>query len=168
LRLFVGVFPPSSALADLRRGLPPKARLTPIDRWHLTLVFLGEVPEEHLPEVSAALAGVSSPRGIRLRLAGGGEFKNARSAALWAGVQGDLVKLSRLQQDLQAALAKASLSSDNRPYRPHLTVSYRDSEDVRNALEAYAGPSWSVDEYVLVRSHHEDGGGYDQLNSWPC
>jgi 2'-5' RNA ligase len=166
LRLFVAAFPPARALADLRAALPAQAKLTAMDRWHLTLVFLGELPDER--EVSTVLAGLSRPREIRLRLVGGGAFGNGRSTALWAGVEGDVQGLNELQQDLRGTLTAAGLLSDNRPYSPHVTVSYRDSEEVRASLTAYTGPTWSVDEYVLVRSRQEDGGGYDQLNSWPC
>jgi 2'-5' RNA ligase len=168
LRLFVGLFPPAPVRADLRSALPPEAKLTPADRWHVTLIFLGEVADDRVPEVSAALSTVSSPRGIRLRLAGGGEFAGTGSTTLWAGVDGDTTGLTSLQQDLQRSLTKAGLPSDNRPYRPHLTVSYRASEEISTSLTGYTGPAWSVEEFVLVRSRHEDGGGYEHITRWPC
>jgi 2'-5' RNA ligase len=168
LRLFVGLFPPAEARADLRGALPPTAKLTRVDRWHITLVFLGEVAGNRLPEVSTALERVSAPRRIHLRLAGGGRFANARSTALWAGIQGDTADLTALRQDLRRSLTEAGLPSDSRPYRPHLTVAHSASEEVCTSLTDYTGPAWSVEEYVLVRSRYEEGGGYERVGGWPC
>ncbi len=58
MRLFAAVWPPAGVLRWLD-GLPrpavPGLRWTGIDQWHVTLVFYGEVPEEDLPLVAAAL-----------------------------------------------------------------------------------------------------------------
>ena len=166
MRLFVGVFPPAAALADLRRTLPAGLNLTPVAQWHLTLVFLGEVAGERVGDVERALDRVGTePRSIELRLAGSGRFENARSAALWVGVAGDLVGLSSLQAAIRGSLADAGFGSNERAFRPHLTIAY--SRD-RPALAPYAGPAWQVDEFVLVRSRHNEGGGYHRLRSWAC
>jgi 2'-5' RNA ligase len=166
VRLFVGVFPPAAVRADLRRALPSGLKLTAVEQWHVTLAFLGEVPEERLSDVEQALDGVrtTSSRGIGLRLAGGGRFANGRSVALWAGVAGDLAGLSGLRADVCARLAGYA----DRPFRPHLTIAYTRAGQALAALEGYAGPTWTVDEFVLVRSRYNEGGGYDHLRSWPC
>ena len=166
MRLFIGVFPPAEVLADLRGALPSGLKLTAVEQWHVTLAFLGEVPEERLSEVERALDCVSttSSRGIGLRLAGGGRFTNGRSVALWAGVAGDLAGLSGLRADICAGLA----GHDDKPFRPHLTIAYARSGQAMAALESYAGPMWTVDEFVLVRSRYNEGGGYDRLRSWAC
>jgi 2'-5' RNA ligase len=82
--LFVAVFPPEEARADLRRHLTagPRAagqaarpvRLTPVERWHVTLAFLGEVDAARLPEIERAIAAVPPRASIALRIAGGGSF----------------------------------------------------------------------------------------------
>jgi 2'-5' RNA ligase len=163
VRLFVAAFPPVSVLSDLQRRVGDSAgRLTPVDRWHLTLRFLGEIAEDERAEVERALDGVPRAGKISLRLAGGGQFGNGRSTVLWAGVQGDLDALTELHDTVGAALG-----AEPEPFTPHLTVAYADSGDVRNALRDYTGPEWTVDEFVLVHSHHADGGGYQRLRAWP-
>ena len=187
--------------ADARTGLGREApagrhgleraglRLTPVERWHLTLVFLGEVADERLGEVERALDGVPDARrisreptrgpaggpgrrqpgrAIELRLAGAGRFDNRGSSALWTGVAGDLAGLSGLHVDLRAALALAGLPADERAFRPHLTIAYSRGGRATVALTDYAGPAWCVDEFVLVRSRVNEGGGYDHLGAWAC
>lgn len=160
MRLFVAIYPPDDVRRDLRHRLTGggtrSARLTPIDRWHITLAFLGEVPAEQLPGIEQALALVAVPRGTELRLRGGGRFGRGRSTVLWAGVEGDL---AQLHSDVSARLGLAG-----RDFTPHLTVAYRDDPVVRLALDGYAGPAWPLHEIALVRS--VPGEGYTTLKSW--
>jgi 2'-5' RNA ligase len=172
LRLFVGVFPPDSVRADLRRVLPDGLKLTPIERWHVTLVFLGEVAAGRVGEVERALDGVAGsarePRRIAVRLAGAGRFGSGPSGALWVGLAGDLGGLHALQEDVRGALAGAGIRGDERPFRPHLTVSYARGGAVPEELASYSGPDWIMGEFALVRSRHDEGGGYDSLRQWSC
>ncbi|MEV7626222.1 RNA 2',3'-cyclic phosphodiesterase [Actinoplanes sp. NPDC089786] len=159
MRLFVALFPPEDVRDELRRHLRDAmtrpVRLTAVERWHITMAFLGENPDEELPEISQAVGAAAAGGGpIRLRLAGGGNF----GTALWAGVDGDLPALFRL---------RARLPLGNGPFTPHLTVSYRDHAEVRAALNAYAGPPWTASELVLVHSRHAEGLGYDRVSAWP-
>lgn len=174
MRLFIGLFPPEDHRVDLRREVSGalaragrKVRLTPVERWHITLAFLGEVEPERLPEVADAVGGVRAPGPITLRMAGGGSFGKGRSTALWAGIDGDLTALGDLQARIRAALSAGDLPYDDRPFTPHLTVAYATSAEVRDALTDYAGPTWTADEFVLVHSRHADGGGYETLHTWP-
>jgi len=169
--LFVAAFPPASVVSDLRKRLAESrddgrarraGRFTPADRWHITLLFIGEVDDSGRAGVERALERVPRAGKISLHLAGGGEFGRGRSAVLWAGVQGDLTALT----DLHDAVADA-LGAEPRPFTPHLTVAYAGGGALRAALDGYVGPEWTVDEFALVRSHHPDGGGYETLNSWP-
>jgi 2'-5' RNA ligase len=160
VRLFVAVFPPAEVSWDLRRRLieagRPEMRLTPIERWHVTLAFLGEVGAERLPEIEQALGQVEVPKGTELRLRGGGRFGGGRSTVLWAGVDGELGELRR-----DVCLRLGLPAGD---FTPHLTVAYRDDPVVRLVLAGYAGPSWPLPEIALVRS--VPGEGYTTLRSW--
>jgi 2'-5' RNA ligase len=158
--LFVAVYPPDEVSWDLRRRLigagKRDGRLTPIDRWHITLAFLGEVGVDRLPAVERALSLVTVPKGTELRLRGGGRFDKGRSTVLWAGVDGELGKLHRDVCE--------RLGMPDREFTPHLTVSYQDDPVVRLALDGYAGPPWPLDEIALVRS--DPGKGYTTLRNW--
>jgi len=94
LRLFVAVPPDPAALADLDRAVaavrdrPGAPRWIPVDRWHLTLVFLGEVAGSRVDRLAEAVgAAVEQAPAAWLRFTGAGAFP-ARGAprVLWAGV----------------------------------------------------------------------------------
>ena len=140
--------------------MPIGARLTTIDKWHLTLVFLGDVPDDRVGTVASILGGIRPAGPITLRLSGGGRF----GAAAWAGLDGAVDALGELRERIRDALTEGGFGSDERPFRPHLTVSYHAGEPVLRSLSAYAGASWPVTETVLVRSAP---GRYERLAAWP-
>ncbi|MDI6100529.1 RNA 2',3'-cyclic phosphodiesterase [Actinoplanes sp. NEAU-A12] len=154
--MFVAVFPSEEARDHLRRHLPPGAARRP-EKWHVTCAFLGDVPEEDTGFVERALTGVPAPGPINLRLTGGGRF----GPVVWAGLGGDLERLGAFREDVRFALVEAGFPIDERPFRPHLTISYRYDRRIAAALDGYAGPPWTVDEFSLVRS---EGGDY--LRIW--
>src|SRR5574337_553407 len=91
---------------------------------HLTLKFLGEVPESRINEirnaVAAAAAGMSR---FRVEVQGTGAFPNAGKArVVWAGLSGDLEKMNRLQAAVEDALVRIGMEREDRPFKPHLTL----------------------------------------------
>ncbi|MET0422936.1 MAG: RNA 2',3'-cyclic phosphodiesterase [Actinoplanes sp.] len=153
----MAVFPPPSETRALRLTLPPTGRLTAADKWHVTLAFLGEVAPE---PVAAALSDVPPAGPFDLQLAGGGQF----GSAAWAGLTGDLSALTALRSKVRDGLASGGFLPDDRPFRPHLTVSYHGDGSIRRALSAYEGKPWPVSEFALMRSSN---GVYERLNAWP-
>jgi 2'-5' RNA ligase len=169
VRLFVALTPPATVLADVdaalgpARTLQPDLRWIPVERWHLTLAFYGEVPDESLAGVVAMVERKLSRRPlsgpVELRFSGSGQFSRR---ALWVGVDGDV--------DGLRALAK-SVNTDRRPYRAHLTVArLRGGQDATRAAEvlsSYAGPLWTADAVHLVRSFLGPKPRYEIVGSWP-
>lgn len=147
MRLFLSLRPPAEALDHLRAALGG-ARTTDPARWHLTLVFLGEVadPVPLVPPLRD-VAGSSPP--ITLQLRGRGFFRGP--GVLYAGIGGDVEGLTRLAAGLADACRAAGVLLEDRPYRPHLTVATRSPRDP-GVLAGYRGPSWTAREVELVRS----------------
>jgi 2'-5' RNA ligase len=153
----VAVFPPPAEVAALRGALPADATLTHPSGWHVTLVFLGDVAVEPVAEV---LDSVPPPGPFDLRLVGGGRF----GQAAWAGVSGDISDLHAFRERVRIALTAGGFPSDERPFQPHLTVSYRGTPPVRAALATYAGAPWTVESFALVSS---TAGKYVPIRTWP-
>jgi 2'-5' RNA ligase len=171
VRLFVAVYPPAQARDDLLAlvsGLavaqPPQPgrslRLAPPDEWHLTLAFLGEVPDEAAPAAGAAIdTAVRTVAAPEVRLAGGGRFGRGKFTVVWTGLRGDLTGLGDLANAIRRQLKAARLPFDPKPYRPHLTLA-RPADRLPAealaadlaALRAYEGPTWAVGPVALVRS----------------
>jgi 2'-5' RNA ligase len=168
VRLFVAVYPPADACADLGAvvarlavGQPQEPGhslgLQPPDRWHITLAFLGEVPDKRLDNAREAVrSAVQTGPAPALRVAGGGHFGRRRFVTLWAGVRGELDALGDLAGAVRRELRRARLPYDRKPLRPHLTLARpgeRLAPDLLAALDAYEGPLWTVEEVRLVRSY---------------
>ena len=75
---------------------------------------------------------------------------------MWAGLQGDLEPLEAFREQIREALTDAGLPSDERPFRPHLTITYRYDRRIVSALDTYSGPAWIACPLTLVDSRDGD------------
>jgi RNA 2',3'-cyclic 3'-phosphodiesterase len=191
MRLFVAAYPPAGVCDDLERRLAQlnvamaagqgvNTRLAKRDTWHITLAFLGDVADERVPDVHAAVertvggwrADGSGPP--ELRLAGGGRFGRGRFTLLWVGVDGEREALRRLSQAVRRELKRGRLPYDDKPFTPHVTVARPGDRLDRAAVDAdraslteYRGPAWRVEAVELVRSHLGPKPSYDHMAAWP-
>ena len=186
MRLFTAVLPPPGALTELAgaverlKGLPDADRLrwARPEGWHFTLAFLGEVDEVLLPGLRERLARAAHRHpAFGLRLAGGGRFGDR---VLWVGVEGDRTALRRLADSVTAQVRRAGVPTEDRPYKPHLTVARAgrtarrvDLRPYAAALGGFSGSDWRAEEFALVRSHLPSSGvpgehpRYETLEAWP-
>jgi RNA 2',3'-cyclic 3'-phosphodiesterase len=147
VRLFVSLRPPPDVLDPLARAVAG-LRTTRPDQWHVTLAFLGEVPDpQPLEPLLERAAAAGAPLDLRLR--GGGFFRG--SGVLHARLAGDVDGLRQLARRVEDAAREAGVHLEPRPYRPHLTVARRLRADP-GVLSGYEGPSWTATELELVRS----------------
>jgi 2'-5' RNA ligase len=165
-RGFLAVVPPPAVLRwidatiDTATSTVPAVdglRWTRVEQRHLTLQFLGAVPDAE--ELKASVANSLRESGpFTLRLGGAGAFPNARRASvLWIGVHEGAQALAALAERVTRATATLGFEGDDRPYRPHVTLARasraRDLREVVAALGVTAtSPSWSVDRVVLFDS----------------
>ena len=178
MRLFVAIDPPPDALDDLadftaQLGVVKAGvRVTGRHLWHVTLAFLGEVPEERLPAAIAALdaAAPGQERPV-LRIAGGGRFGRGKFTVMWAGIEGDLRAL-RLAVGKQ--LRRARLPYDDKRFHPHLTLARPGDRRTREEVDAdvavlsgYRGTQWTVRAITLMRSHLGPKPVYEPLHVAP-
>lgn len=91
---------------------------------HLTLKFLGEVPEAELDGVKAALIQAAEGKGrFRLEVGGAGVFPNERNPRVaWIGMAGDIDKLSALQAAVEETMTEIGFEREDRKFTPHLTL----------------------------------------------
>ena len=91
---------------------------------HLTLAFLGEVPEPGLDHIRAAMdLSTEDTPALHLDVTGAGTFGSRRSPRiLWAGLRGDVEGLQVLQGKLAEALRTAGFETEDRPFSPHITL----------------------------------------------
>jgi 2'-5' RNA ligase len=129
LRVFVALNLPEATRQALWRAAAPLRDLGLPVRWarpdgvHLTLKFLGEVPEQRDAELRAALTrAVQGARALPLALGGFGAFPDfQRPRVVWAGVAPDPA-LELLQHRVEEAFAPLGFPTEARPFHPHLTL----------------------------------------------
>jgi 2'-5' RNA ligase len=187
VRLFAALDPPdpvrrtlAARQAGLRRDAGRHAeevRFTPVDRLHLTLQFLGAVPEERVGAVREAVAAAAAgARTLRLEVRGAGGFPDSRRPrVVWLGIEGDTEGLALLAADLGRRLAPLGFPPDGRPLAPHVTVgrsrSGRGAPGLGGAIagaRAAPGLPWRAEELCLVRSHLSPGGArHEVLDRFP-
>lgn len=128
MRAFVAIELPQ----EIRRALAAEqerlreaatgARWTHPQGIHLTLKFLGEVPQDQVAGVEKALRGIGAFEPFRLQVKGFGFFPEAaRPRVLWAGVDAP-PQLAQLAVRVEAALAPLGFVPEKRDFSPHLTL----------------------------------------------
>ena len=104
------------------RGFAPDTRWVNPESLHVTLKFIGEWPEEKLPQLEAALRSMPRRDPIPLEVRGLGWYPNPRNPRVfWVGVH-DTNGLTNLSRDIETALAPLGIAKETRPFAAHLTL----------------------------------------------
>jgi 2'-5' RNA ligase len=144
MRLFVGLDLPPDVVRNLERlleELRPTARVqwSPPANLHITTKFIGQWPEERLPEVKTALEGLPSRPGIPIGIRGVGFFPNERAPRVfWCGIEA--TGLDALAADTDRATAALGIETEKRAFSPHLTLArIKEPLDLRPLRQKIAG-----------------------------
>jgi 2'-5' RNA ligase len=93
------------------------------EQLHLTLVFLGELPEEQASRVADAIARDVDAPPFDVTWQGLGVFPPRGSPrALWIGITDGAPEIVELQRVLAQRVADANVALESRPFSPHLTL----------------------------------------------
>jgi 2'-5' RNA ligase len=132
VRSFIAVEMPEAVKKELSRlQTELKQNCTDsIARWvapqniHLTLQFLGDVPQSKIGKIKNALVEVSSAHtAFELRLGELGVFPGInRPRVIWVGLDGNLKRLADIQKQIEQLLSGAGFVPENRPFSSHLTL----------------------------------------------
>jgi len=143
MRLFVGLDLAAElvrTLEGLLEELRPTARIhwSPPANLHITTKFIGEWPEERLPELNAALASIPGRQAIPVHIRQVGFFPNAHSPRVfWCGIEAP--GLQELAADTDRATASLGIESEKRAFSPHLTLArIKQKLDLQPLREAIA------------------------------
>ncbi|RLT28339.1 MAG: RNA 2',3'-cyclic phosphodiesterase [Chloroflexi bacterium] len=153
MRLFVAVEIPDAwrSIASATNELigasvgPLNANMRFVDPslMHITLRFLGEVPEERIADLDAALRHRMSPVDVGLALGTPSTFgPPTRTQVVWLGVRGNVEGLRVLVRRVDLALADAGVKANDARFNPHITLARLDrhvSGDDRRQIAELVG-----------------------------
>jgi 2'-5' RNA ligase len=168
MRLFFALWPPPDVAAQLagiartvaqRFGGKPSRQET----LHLTLAFLGDVPDDRLPVVMQTARRVcAAPFALNVDRLG----HWPRKQLLWAGETAPNAVLATLGAALQLALSEAGFALPGRRtiFSPHITL-VRDFPEARDgaAPATIAAIAWPCSSFALIRSQRSDAGSFYEI-----
>jgi RNA 2',3'-cyclic 3'-phosphodiesterase len=184
-RVFIAIAIPEPLDRQIVRFQEELAPAVPGCRWtsalpfHLTLAFLGDVPNSDLSEICrvvAASAGEIEPFEIEVK--GVGAFPSAiKPRVIWAGVTAPNPKLLfDLQESIVYSLAGIGHRPDDQRFHPHVTLGRikhqrRGPGDLTGLIER--NRLWSAGQYtvtdveVFASTLGPAGSAYDVLGRGP-
>lgn len=119
----------------------PKVRWVRPENLHVTLKFIGDVPDSDIREIFDIVDDVAALHDpFSLRVAGLGCFPDfRRMRVVWAGCDAGGDNVSRIAADLQAECARYGYKPERKPFSPHVTIGRlklpREGEMLEDALE---------------------------------
>jgi 2'-5' RNA ligase len=152
----------------------PSARWARIEGIHVTLKFIGEVPEESIERIEGALSVVHSDMSIGMNFRGAGFFPDERRPRVfWIGIDA-APNLAEMVAQIETQLEPLGVARESREFRPHLTLARisesRGIEKLRDALRRYGSVQFGsvrTTEMHLYRSELGRGGAkYTRLKSF--
>jgi 2'-5' RNA ligase len=167
------------AAQERLRAAAPRADVRWVDpaAMHLTLKFLGSVPDELVETVRGAVAEVAALHSpIPLICAGLGVFPGpGRPRVFWAGLTGALAELGRLAAAVERAVEPLGFPREARPFSGHVTLGRaRSTRGVARIVKALGEVGscefgrWMAQEVVLFQSHlHPRGARYEAIAHLP-
>jgi 2'-5' RNA ligase len=165
VRTFVAVPLPGTVQSLIVQAAQGLSQALPSVRWarkpenlHVTVKFLGQVAEERVQELGAALArALGQLSCFRISVRGLGAFPRAHEAhVLWAGIDDDTRGLSTVAGVVEETAARLGFARAERPFCAHVTVGRsKDAIDARTALAGWTERPFAavgVDEVHLYES----------------
>ena len=179
MRLFTGIDLPEDVREKLERllmHLRPCAHLkwSPVYNLHITLKFIGEWPEEKLPQLESALRSIPKRPAIPIEVKGLGWFPNPRSPRVfWAAVHGGGA-LESLAGDTDDALQPLGVPKESRAFTAHLSLARIKEPTPLDAMRAAISKlesaefgSFTADRFHLYRSQPGSAGSiYTKLSEY--
>ncbi|HUK31666.1 MAG TPA: RNA 2',3'-cyclic phosphodiesterase [Candidatus Acidoferrum sp.] len=128
MRLFVALDLSDSVRTAISNFCEKLRRAYPAARWvrtegiHVTLKFIGEVKEDRVAPIQAALGKVFTQAPVEMNFHGTGFFPNERRPRVfWIGIHAT-PNLAQIASDIESRLEPLGIAREDREFRPHLTL----------------------------------------------
>jgi RNA 2',3'-cyclic 3'-phosphodiesterase len=180
MRLFTAIDMPREVLQNLEAlidRLKPAASLkwSPPSNLHITTKFIGEWPEDRLPELNRSLAALPTRSAFAIQIHNVGFYPNPHAPRVFfAGIEAP-VDLAALAHEIDKALAGIGLAPEKRAYAPHLTLArIKEPLPLQQLRQTIAElptldfGSFIADRFYLYQSRPQPSGSvYTKLSEFP-
>lgn len=166
-RIFFGLPCSEAEKAELARWREThldsvRAKWVPEANLHLTLAFIGPVVDERMEQALSLGDGIRG-RAFQLQLTRLGHW--GRGRVVWLAPDETPEALTELVEALNQGLDRLAFPTDERAYRPHLTLARKAL--VRDIPNIKPDITLTIDRFALFESVPEGGGvRYDALKTW--
>jgi len=148
MRLFIALsLPPeiASAAAALLPELPGLRRVRP-ELLHVTLAFIGQVSDQCLVDVLAAIAEAASAQDpFAVTLDRAGRFpEGGAPRVVWIGMGEGAMESANVATAVRSALTARDVPFDDQPFRPHVTLARVKPDVDRTTAQAIAAAATSL------------------------
>ena len=133
-------------------------KLVEFENIHLTLKFLGEVPDDKVESISNALGFLEQENKFEVKVKGLGAFpKLSHINVVWAGVE-DRTRIDSLHASVDKKLAELDFQSENR-FHPHYTIARVKYVKDKNSIQKFITEnmdtkfgSYTMEKVVFMKS----------------
>jgi 2'-5' RNA ligase len=164
-------------IACLKQAVPDaRASWARETNLHLTLKFLGEIPQTVVPDFSNAVSrAVVGMKSCPIRFEATGAFPTrGQPRVLWIGTNDYSGRLAELHAKVEEESALAGFAKEPRPFHPHLTIArLRNPQYARALATAHKQMKFEpvemvIQELVVIRSElSSEGSRYTVASRHP-
>ncbi len=166
MRIFIAVNLSDAVRNDLAAHLDTFRPLTGGVSWvppgnaHITMKFLGEVPESDLDAVAeGVIEAVNGHQPFEVQVGDFGAFPNfQRPRVFWVGITGGVENLAALAKDIDRNMQPLGFAKEKRRFSPHITLGRIRQpgtyDQLRQATEStqYSSTPFTVSSVEIMKS----------------
>jgi RNA 2',3'-cyclic 3'-phosphodiesterase len=167
MRLFIALPVPdeiADALVTLQSGVPD-ARWVPVENFHVTLCFAGEVQGGVMRDLEEELSDIAGPP-FSVAITGVEQFSSGKQPKALVALVEKSDRLDWLQQKVSTVARNCGIAIEHRKFRPHVTLArfpagaetgHHIAQFMASHSRFRAGP-WIADHFALYSSRLRPGG----------
>ncbi len=176
IRLFLALNIPDnikSELIELRNSVAgSNYKWEEKEKLHLTLKFIGDVPEEILKDITSELNFIINFSSFKCAITNFGFFfRDNKPSILWAGLKID-ESIFNLIDQVEANLEKFKIKKENRKFNPHLTLLRIKQDPGNNFVNSFKNFTFeplvfTANSISLFKSElHSSGSKYFEIKNY--
>ena len=148
-----------AAAQDALRKHALSGNFTRQENLHLTLIFLGETPQNRLETIKQAIDSIESidVNAFELRANGSGRFRRNGGDIWWIGMEENQT-LKKIHSVLADSLTASGFEIEEREFKPHLTLArkvlLKNDKNVPKITDSF---NITVDKISLMKSEQIKG-----------